>query len=198
MGLGVDDTFVIMSAYHSADASMSVLDKMRMTSSRAGSAILVTSVTDFVAFLSGTFTTLMGLRDFSIYAAVGILFDFFYQVTFFLAFLALDARREQRHYERHCFSDEEIPLSNNPASIANGENAHNNDMTAMHEHLNGHRPKSLEVISDSEEEEEEYLTMNSLGNKRLFAERKIIGSGPYVPAPSFASKFDVTALDGRC
>lgn len=61
-----------------------------------GSSILVTSVTDMMVFLVGTYTDLPVLKAFSIYAFLGVMFDFIYQVTFFAAFVALDARREKR------------------------------------------------------------------------------------------------------
>lgn len=61
-----------------------------------GSSILVTSLTDAAAFVAGTLTQLPALRDFAIYAFLGITFDFLYQVTFFAALVVLDARREHR------------------------------------------------------------------------------------------------------
>ena len=44
----------------------------------------------------GTYTTLPALQAFSCYAAVSILAVYCYQCTFFVACLALDARRERR------------------------------------------------------------------------------------------------------
>lgn len=49
-----------------------------------------------LAFVVGTYTQLPALQAFSIFAFLGITFDFIYQVTFFAAFVVLDARREQR------------------------------------------------------------------------------------------------------
>lgn len=49
-----------------------------------------------MAFAVGAFTELPALRDFTLYASLGIAFDFVYQVTFFAALVVLDARREQR------------------------------------------------------------------------------------------------------
>ena len=59
----------------------------------AGLSITVTSFTDIFAFLIGSTTTLPALRNFCFYAALGIFFDYFYQLTFFAAFFALDERR---------------------------------------------------------------------------------------------------------
>ncbi|GMH36708.1 hypothetical protein BSKO_04581 [Bryopsis sp. KO-2023] len=96
LGLGMDDAFVIMGAYHSVNIDLPLEDRIGQTLSRAGSSILVTSVTDMMAFVIGTYTELPALRDFAIYAFFGIFFDFLYQVTFFMGFVVLDARREIR------------------------------------------------------------------------------------------------------
>jgi len=53
----------------------------------------VTSMTDVFAFLIGSNTSLPALRYFCIYAAVGILFDFLYQITWFVAWLTIDEWR---------------------------------------------------------------------------------------------------------
>ncbi|GMH38211.1 hypothetical protein BSKO_06095 [Bryopsis sp. KO-2023] len=96
LGLGMDDTFVIMGSYFSTDENLPVEERMGLTMMNAGSSILVTSVTDFLAFCVGTFTKMPSVQVFCLYAAIGIFFDFLYQVTFFVAFVAWDARREER------------------------------------------------------------------------------------------------------
>eukprot|EP00803_Ostreobium_quekettii_P005975 evm.model.scf_1009.2 EVM.evm.TU.scf_1009.2 scf_1009:10842-19479(+) len=96
VGLGVDDTFVIMGAYATTPVYHSAQQRIEETMMRAGTSIFVTSLTDFVAFAFGTFTRIPAVRTFCLYAAAGVLFDFIYQVTFFVAFVALDTRREER------------------------------------------------------------------------------------------------------
>eukprot|EP01023_Acetabularia_acetabulum_P066465 TRINITY_DN8980_c0_g1_i2.p1 TRINITY_DN8980_c0_g1~~TRINITY_DN8980_c0_g1_i2.p1 ORF type:complete len:577 (-),score=109.96 TRINITY_DN8980_c0_g1_i2:1018-2748(-) len=97
LGLGVDDSFVIMGAYFKETAKdQPLVQRMSNTMRAAGTSITVTSVTDLVAFAIGTWTDLPALRDFSIFAALGILFVFIYQAVFFVAIVVLDARREDR------------------------------------------------------------------------------------------------------
>eukprot|EP00803_Ostreobium_quekettii_P005974 evm.model.scf_1009.1 EVM.evm.TU.scf_1009.1 scf_1009:1042-6243(-) len=79
VGLGVDDTFVIMGAYAAAPVYHSAEERVKETMMRAGTSIFVTSLTDFVAFAFGTLTRIPAVRSFCMYAAVGILVDFFYQ-----------------------------------------------------------------------------------------------------------------------
>ncbi|XP_072018587.1 uncharacterized protein [Amphiura filiformis] len=64
--------------------------------------LLVTSVTDFCAFLIGSTTVLPALRSFCIYCGIGIMFLFFYGITFFLAWLVIDRKRYERRYDACC------------------------------------------------------------------------------------------------
>ena len=68
---------------------------------KAGSSILVTSATDIIAFLAGMFTTLPALSAFCGFTALGILFDFVFQITFFVAFLTWDLKRRDAR-KRDC------------------------------------------------------------------------------------------------
>ncbi|GMH38064.1 hypothetical protein BSKO_05948 [Bryopsis sp. KO-2023] len=96
VGLGMDDTFVIMGAYSMVPHDLPLEQRIAETMKQAGSSIMVTSVTDFVAFTVGTFATIPAVQVFCLYASVGVLFDFLFQVTFFVAFVVLDAKREAR------------------------------------------------------------------------------------------------------
>lgn len=80
VGLGMDDTFVIMGAYSLIPHTTPIEERISLTMQKAGSSILVTSVTDFVAFIVGTFAEIPAVQAFCLYAAVGVLFDFFFQV----------------------------------------------------------------------------------------------------------------------
>jgi predicted RND superfamily exporter protein len=90
LGIGVDDAYVIMGEY--ANTAGSPQDRVVKALTKAGTSIAVTSVTDMVAFAAGVSSTLPALRDFCIFAAFGILFDFAFQCTFFVAILYYRAR----------------------------------------------------------------------------------------------------------
>ena len=68
--------------------SLGVLERVGRTMQQAGVAITVTSVTDFIAFGIGATTQLPALRSFCMYAAIGILTIFFFQVISFLSFFS--------------------------------------------------------------------------------------------------------------
>jgi predicted RND superfamily exporter protein len=55
--------------------------RLALTMAKTGPSITLTSLTDFFAFLVGSNTSLPALSKFSVYCAVGILFDFALQVS---------------------------------------------------------------------------------------------------------------------
>ena len=60
---------------------------------RAGVAITVTSLTDFMVFAIGSTTVLPALRSFCLWCGVGIFAVYFFQITLFAGSLALDCKR---------------------------------------------------------------------------------------------------------
>lgn len=94
LGLGIDDTFVIMGCYRELDPQLPVPVRVQQALASAGTAIAVTSLTDAAVFALGAINAIPAVADFCIYAMVSILFDFFLQVTAFVGFVVLDARRQ--------------------------------------------------------------------------------------------------------
>jgi len=103
IGIGVDDSFVIMNALDRTDASLPPNERIAQALSHAGVSIMVTSVTDFVAFAISVSSALPALSSFCMYAAFCILLLFIFQVTMFSAFAALDLRRVVSNRIDCCF-----------------------------------------------------------------------------------------------
>mmetsp|Transcript_115102 Transcript_115102/g.161775 ORF Transcript_115102/g.161775 Transcript_115102/m.161775 type:complete len:942 (-) Transcript_115102:122-2947(-) len=96
IGIGTDDTFVIVSAFQHPDVvDLEPRARVAAAMARAGSSIAVTSLTDLIAFLAGSITTIPVVRAFCQYAAIGVTLDFFLQVTFFAAAMFMSAQREE-------------------------------------------------------------------------------------------------------
>jgi len=95
LGIGVDDMFVLLNSLEATDDDLSVEEKIGQTMGMAGVSITVTSLTDMFAFLLGVSSSLPALSDFCIFAFIGILFDFFFQITFFAGWMVLDTRRQK-------------------------------------------------------------------------------------------------------
>jgi len=93
LGIGVDDSFVIMNALDSTDPSVPVPERLAEALSHAGVSIFVTSLTDFVAFAISVSSALPALSAFCMYAAFSVLMLFVMQVTMFSAFAVFDIRR---------------------------------------------------------------------------------------------------------
>ncbi|GLI67802.1 hypothetical protein VaNZ11_012090 [Volvox africanus] len=96
VGVGVDNTFIIISNYFDQDPDAPIEYRMGEALGLAGSSITVSCMTNVIAFAVGTYTSLEALLSFSVYASIGTLLVFVFQVTIFPAFLTLDARRELR------------------------------------------------------------------------------------------------------
>ncbi|XP_076658012.1 patched domain-containing protein 3 [Halictus rubicundus] len=98
LALGVDDNFLIMASWkeihaHESNRKKPLEERIALMLGHAGSAISITSLTDVVAFVIGASTILPSLQSFCIYAAVGVLLTFLLQITFYVAFFTLDAKR---------------------------------------------------------------------------------------------------------
>eukprot|EP01025_Chloroclados_australasicus_P010600 TRINITY_DN1437_c0_g1_i3.p1 TRINITY_DN1437_c0_g1~~TRINITY_DN1437_c0_g1_i3.p1 ORF type:complete len:950 (+),score=108.56 TRINITY_DN1437_c0_g1_i3:595-3444(+) len=103
VGIGVDDTFVLVNAYDNTDPTKPVNLRIAEMYAAAGSSVTVTSLTNFFAFIIGSNTSLPALRNFSIFAAIGIIFIYFLQMTLFGGIFTYDSRRQKRGlYEVFC------------------------------------------------------------------------------------------------
>jgi len=93
LGLGVDDGFILSSALDNTSKYLPVRQRMAKALCHSGLSITVTSLTDVVAFLTGSITVLPALSTFCIYASVGVAFLYFFQLFLFFPVLGLDLRR---------------------------------------------------------------------------------------------------------
>mmetsp|Transcript_5028 Transcript_5028/g.12536 ORF Transcript_5028/g.12536 Transcript_5028/m.12536 type:complete len:858 (+) Transcript_5028:197-2770(+) len=94
IGIGVDDLFILAGHADRTPISLSVRERMGATMSHAGISITITSLTDFLAFTLSATSRIPAIADFAVYAGIGIIGDFFFQITFWSAFLVLDLYRQ--------------------------------------------------------------------------------------------------------
>eukprot|EP00271_Cylindrocystis_brebissonii_P010097 TRINITY_DN26195_c0_g1_i1.p1 TRINITY_DN26195_c0_g1~~TRINITY_DN26195_c0_g1_i1.p1 ORF type:complete len:914 (+),score=150.79 TRINITY_DN26195_c0_g1_i1:253-2994(+) len=98
LGLGTDDMLITMAAHAETGVEMpnaTVGERVVATITRARRGVVVAAMTNFVAFCTGASSSLPALRDFMIYAAVGIVLVMFFQSTFYVACLTLDVKRQK-------------------------------------------------------------------------------------------------------
>jgi len=108
LGIGIDDMFVTVECFNNLNQQQqkkSLHERMGLTMKKAGCAITITSVTDFLAFMIGGTTVLPALQSFCIFCAIGIIMVYVLQATWFFAWFSLDQRRieDKRNGTIPCF-----------------------------------------------------------------------------------------------
>ncbi|KAI6201068.1 SSD domain-containing protein [Aphelenchoides besseyi] len=100
--VGVDNVFILLSAWRITDPAHSLEDRMSDAFGDAAVSITVTSLTDFVSFSVGCLTPFPSVQMFCVYAVIAVTFIYFYQMTFFAAVMVYTCRREVDG--RHCLT----------------------------------------------------------------------------------------------
>uniref|UniRef100_W5ML63 Patched domain-containing protein 3 n=1 Tax=Lepisosteus oculatus TaxID=7918 RepID=W5ML63_LEPOC len=107
LGIGVDDMFIMISCWQQTRVCDSVEDRLARTYKEAAISITITTLTDVLAFYIGIMTPFRSVQSFCLYTGTTVLFCYFYNITFFGAFLALNGRREKSN--RHWLSCRKVP-----------------------------------------------------------------------------------------
>ncbi|XP_062520603.1 NPC intracellular cholesterol transporter 1-like isoform X2 [Corticium candelabrum] len=96
LAVGVDNIFILVQAFQrrSKPDHTDLAEQVGIVMSEVGPSMLLTGLSESVAFFLGALATMPAVRSFSLYAGMAILIDFLLQVTCFVAFLYLDAKRQ--------------------------------------------------------------------------------------------------------
>lgn len=110
LGIGLDDAFVIVGAelnhhgdFHDdvaaivageADVDAVAVRRVERAMAAAGPSITVTSITDFCAFVAGSFTAIPAISAFCAFCAAAVAVDFTLQLTLFVAVFSYDMKRK--------------------------------------------------------------------------------------------------------
>lgn len=97
LAVGVDNIYVIVQTYQNDERGPmeSVEDQIARVVGKVGPSMLLSGVTQSVAFLLSAMTPMPGVRAFSLYASLAIILNFIMQITCFVVLLSLDAKREK-------------------------------------------------------------------------------------------------------
>ncbi|XP_023235000.1 patched domain-containing protein 3-like [Centruroides sculpturatus] len=142
VGIGLDDSFVLLAAWRKTNPKDSVEKRMSETYSEATISITITSLTNVACSLIALTTPFRILHIIGSYMALSIFIDYIYQVTFFGGLLALDGYREAK--KLHAILFVRVNLNERPSgflgfikygcySSINNEN--NATMTCYKNHL---------------------------------------------------------------
>eukprot|EP00478_Filoreta_tenera_P000131 GABV01000131.1.p1 GENE.GABV01000131.1~~GABV01000131.1.p1 ORF type:complete len:354 (-),score=111.79 GABV01000131.1:73-1134(-) len=103
--------------------------------SQVGKSIMLSALSEVFAFSLAAFTGMPAVQGFAIFASVAVLFNFILQITCFVAFITLDARREENGRYDVCTCKQYAgPL---PAVYASSDDETSSTSSSEHETL-GH------------------------------------------------------------
>ena len=94
-GVGVDDMFIMISAWQKTSLADSVSERMSDAYSQVAVSITITTLTNVLAFYTGVMSSFRSAQYFCIYTGTTLLFCYFYSITCFGACMALDGKREE-------------------------------------------------------------------------------------------------------
>lgn len=97
IGIGIDDTFVMLAAWRRTSIKSSVPERMAQMLSEAAVSITITSVTDFFSFWIGIFSPFPSVTIFCIYSGAATCLLFIWHLTFFAACMAIAGYCEQKN-----------------------------------------------------------------------------------------------------
>jgi len=92
-GIGLDDAFIITGAFSRTDPNMEMVNRVSETMDQIGISIFLSTTSTFLAFMLGSTTKIPAVRWFCYYAALCVMIDFVFQISFFISFLVYDQRR---------------------------------------------------------------------------------------------------------
>mmetsp|Transcript_28628 Transcript_28628/g.36978 ORF Transcript_28628/g.36978 Transcript_28628/m.36978 type:complete len:1104 (-) Transcript_28628:347-3658(-) len=99
LGIGVDDMFLIVSHFEATDPELDRRSRIVLGLKEVGASILFTTLSDMAAFGLGALSDLVAVQNFGIYAAVCVLLDFLYQITFFVSVLLIISQIEDEGFK---------------------------------------------------------------------------------------------------
>lgn len=105
LGIGIDDTFVMLAAWRRTSPHKSVPERMGETYSEAAVSITITSVTDMLSFWVGVITPFPCVQIFSIYSGAAVVATYIWHIFFFGGAIALSGyhEKENRHSLLCCY-----------------------------------------------------------------------------------------------
>ncbi|XP_043232014.1 patched domain-containing protein 3-like [Amphibalanus amphitrite] len=97
LGIGLDDTFVMLAAWRRTRVQDPVPERMAVTYGDAAVSITITSLTNVISFLVGAISPFPSVQIFCLYTGLSVAVTFAWHVLFFGACLALSGYAEQRN-----------------------------------------------------------------------------------------------------
>ncbi|XP_015605307.1 patched domain-containing protein 3 [Cephus cinctus] len=97
IGIGIDDTFVMLAAWRRTNILSPVPERMAATLSEAAVSITITSLTDMISFFIGIMSPFPSVQIFCIYSGFAVVFTFLFHLSFFSGCVAISGYCEQKN-----------------------------------------------------------------------------------------------------
>ncbi|GBP38539.1 Patched domain-containing protein 3 [Eumeta japonica] len=97
IGIGIDDTFVMLAAWRRTSPKLPVPERMARMLSEAAVSVTITSVTDMLSFFIGIFSPFPSVQIFCMYSGLAVCFTFVWHLTFFSGCVAVSGYREKEN-----------------------------------------------------------------------------------------------------
>ncbi|KZC09210.1 Patched domain-containing protein 3 [Dufourea novaeangliae] len=97
IGIGIDDTFVMLAAWRRTSIMKPVPERMAAMLSEAAVSITITSLTDMISFFIGILSPFPSVQIFCIYSGFAVVFTFVFHLTFFTGCVAISGYCEQKN-----------------------------------------------------------------------------------------------------
>lgn len=97
LGIGIDDTFVMLAAWRRTSVKLSVPERMGIMMSDAAVSITITSLTDIISFWIGIMSPFPSVQIFCKYSGMAVCFIFVWHITFFAACMAISGYCEEKN-----------------------------------------------------------------------------------------------------
>jgi len=104
LGIGIDDTFVMLAAWRRTSVHDSVPERMGACYREAAVSITITSITDMLSFWVGVITPFPCVQIFCVYTGTCVIFTYLWHITFFGGCMAVAgyAEKNNRHALTGC------------------------------------------------------------------------------------------------
>jgi Niemann-Pick C1 protein len=102
-GVGLDDAFIICGGYDRTDPMKEAKERVHATIHDIGISITISTLTSTLAFGIGCISSIPTVYWLCLYAFPTILLVYFYQLTFFIAWIVLDDRRIKQKHRDCCW-----------------------------------------------------------------------------------------------
>lgn len=97
VGVGLDDSFIIMGSFDRMGGKLTVVERIEATTNDIGISVVTTTLTSALAFGLGCISSVPAVFWLCQYCCPTIILVLIFQLTFFIACVALDAKRKERH-----------------------------------------------------------------------------------------------------